>query len=50
MVKYLGASLMLCEKYNFSPYLKETLDIVKQQVDNVFGKEKEKQVALRNFI
>ena len=50
VVKYLGASLMLCEKYNFSPYLKETLDIVKQQVDNVFGKEKEKQVALRNFI
>ncbi len=46
VVKYLGPSLMLCEKYNFSPYLKQTLDIVKQNVDNIFGKEKEKQVGL----
>lgn len=49
VVKYLGPSLMLCEKYNFSPYLKQTLDIVKQNVDNIFGKEKEKQVGLGRF-
>ncbi len=49
VVKYLGPSMMLCEKYNFSPYLKQTLDLLKQQVDNVFGKEKEKQAALKNF-
>lgn len=49
VVKYLGPSLMLCEKYNFSPYLKQTLDILKQNVDNVFGKEKEKQVGLGAF-
>ena len=50
VTKYLGASLMLCEKYDFSPYLKQTLDIVKQNVDNIFGKEKEKQVGLGKFV
>lgn len=50
VVKYLGPSLMLCEKYDFSPYLKQTLDIVKQNVDNIFGKEKEKQVGLGMFV
>ncbi len=49
VVKYLGPSLMLCEKYNFSPYLKQTLEILKQNVDNIFGKEKEKQTGLGMF-
>ena len=50
VVKYLSHSLFLAEKYDFSPYLKETLNIIKSNVDGVFGKEKEKQVGLNSFI
>lgn len=50
VIKYLTPSLKLAEKYNFSPYLKQTLDLVKAQVDQVFGKEKDKQVGLGSFM
>ncbi len=50
VVKYLGPSLMLAQKYNFSPYLKETLQIAKMNIDHMFGKEKEKQVGLGAFV
>ncbi len=50
VIKYLIPSLKLAEKYDFSPYLKQTLDLLKEQVDQVFGKEKEKQVGLGSFM
>ena len=50
VVKYLKPSLMLAEKYDFSPYLKQTLQIIKTDIEHVFGKEKEKQVGLGEFI
>ena len=50
VIKYLGPSLMLAEKYDFSPYLKQTLNIIKADVEHVFGKDKEKQVGLGSFI
>ncbi len=50
VVKYLGPCLMLCEKYNFSPYLKQTIDMLRINMDNFFGKEKEKQIGLTGFI
>jgi DNA polymerase II large subunit len=50
VIKYLGPSLMLAEKYDFSPYLKETLEILKDNVDCVFGKAKDKQVGLGDFV
>ena len=50
VIKYLGPSLKLAEKYDFSPYLKQTLDIIKVNVDQVFGKEKDKQVGLGSFM
>ncbi len=50
VTKYLGPSLLLAEKYAFSPYLKQTLDILKTGVDHIFGKEKEKQVGLVAFM
>ncbi len=50
IVKYLGPSLMLCENYDFSPYLKQVLAIAKFNVDTLFGKEKEKQVGLAAFV
>ncbi|MEK6939395.1 MAG: DNA polymerase II large subunit [Nanoarchaeota archaeon] len=50
VIKYLTPSLKLAEKYDFSPYLKQTLDMVKEQIDMIFGKEKEKQVGLGSFM
>jgi len=50
VIKYLGPSLELAEKYDFSPYLKQTLEILQANVDQVFGKEKDKQVGLGSFI
>ena len=50
VIKYLGLSLKLADQYNFSPYLKQTLKLVEAQVEQVFGKEKEKQVGLGAFM
>ena len=50
VIKYLGPSLMLAEKYNFSPYLKQVLEILKADVEAVFGKSKDKQVGLGTFL
>ncbi len=49
IVKYLEPSLSLAEKYNVSDYLKQTLDLLQQRVEGVFGKEKEKQVGLGSW-
>jgi len=50
VIKYLGLSLMLAERYNFSPYLKQTLEIIQMDVDHIFGREKDKQVGLAEFM
>ena len=50
VVKYLGHSMKLAERYDFSPYLKQTLDLLQLNVEMVFGKEKEKQVGLGSFM
>ncbi|MBU0457276.1 MAG: DNA polymerase II large subunit [Nanoarchaeota archaeon] len=50
VIKYLEPSLKLATDYDFSPYLKQTLDLIKANVDQVFGKEKDKQVGLSSFI
>jgi DNA polymerase II large subunit len=49
IIKYLTPSLDLAKKYNVSPYLRQTLDITKERVDSVFGKEKEVQSGLNAF-
>ena len=50
VIKYLGHSMRLAEEYNFSPYLKQTLDLLQLNVEDVFGREKEKQAGLGDFI
>ncbi|MBI2667003.1 DNA polymerase II large subunit [Candidatus Woesearchaeota archaeon] len=50
VLKYLQPSLQLAEQYNFSPYLKQVLGILKAHTERVFGKEKEKQVGLKSFV
>jgi len=50
VVKYLGPSITLCENYNFSPFLKETINMLKFNIDTLFGKEKDKQIGLGEFM
>ncbi len=44
--KYLEPAINLANKYNLSPYLKQTLELVKRYIDSIFGKELERQEAL----
>ena len=46
IVKYLEPALSLADKYNLPSYLKQTLDLVKEHVDSIFGKESERQEGL----
>ncbi len=49
VIKYLHLSTNLGNKYNVPNYLKQTLLLLNQNVESVFGKEKEKQEALNAF-
>ncbi len=44
--KYLEPALDLAKKYNLSPYLKQTLQLTKENIDSIFGKDLEKQEDL----
>ena len=46
VIKYLEPSISLAEKFDVSPYLKETLELTKVRIESYFGKEKEKQTGL----
>ncbi|MBI2665562.1 DNA polymerase II large subunit [Candidatus Woesearchaeota archaeon] len=50
VIKYLQPALMLSQKYDFSPYLKQVLDILDYNVAFMFGREKEKQTGLAGFM
>ncbi len=50
ITKYLEPALNLAERYSVSPYLKQSLDLVKVRVEEVFGKEKEKQEGLARWV
>ena len=49
VIKYLDYTLKLAEEYDASPYIKESLYILKERIEEVFGKEKEKQLGLEAF-
>ncbi|MBD3361437.1 DNA polymerase II large subunit [Candidatus Woesearchaeota archaeon] len=46
VVKYFEPTESLANKYNVAPYLKQTIDLLRQRIEGVFGKEKEKQMGL----
>ncbi|MEA2036561.1 MAG: DNA polymerase II large subunit, partial [Nanoarchaeota archaeon] len=46
IIKYLEPAISLAEKYDLPHYLKQSLELTKRQVEGVFGKEKDKQIAL----
>jgi DNA polymerase II large subunit len=41
---------MLAEKYDLDPYLKQTLELLKVRVESYFGREKEKQTGLGDWL
>lgn len=47
--KYLEPALTLAKKYNLSNYLQQNLQIIKENIDSVFGKELEKQEVLARW-
>ena len=46
ITKYLEPAISLSEKYNLPPYLKQVLELTKDRVEGVFGKEMDKQEGL----
>ncbi|MFH1649405.1 MAG: DNA polymerase II large subunit [Candidatus Woesearchaeota archaeon] len=46
VIKYLGPSISLAKKYGVSTYLQQTLELTQQRIDELFGKDKEKQLGL----
>ncbi|MBD3259980.1 DNA polymerase II large subunit [Candidatus Woesearchaeota archaeon] len=46
VTKYLEPSLSIAERYNVSPYIRQTLELTKVRIESVFGKDKEKQEGL----
>jgi len=47
--KYLEPALQLANKYNLSSYIKQTLQLTKENIDSIFGKELEKQEKLEQW-
>ncbi|MEK6892394.1 MAG: DNA polymerase II large subunit, partial [Nanoarchaeota archaeon] len=46
IIKYLEPAISLSDKYNLPPYLKQVLQLTKDRVEGVFGKDKDKQEGL----
>ncbi|MCP3686260.1 MAG: DNA polymerase II large subunit [bacterium] len=46
IIKYLEPAISLADKYDVSAYLKQSLELTKKRVEDVFGKEHEKQEGL----
>jgi DNA polymerase II large subunit len=47
--KYLQPAMDLIEKYRLSPYIKQSMELTKRQIDSIFGKELEKQENLKQW-
>jgi len=49
IIKYLEPSLLLMKKYNLPSYTCQTLELLKDRVESVFGKKEDKQISLSQF-
>lgn len=49
VIKYLSHTLMLATQYNIPDYIKQTIELTRQRVESVFGKEQEKQEGLKKW-
>jgi len=46
IAKYLEPTISLAKKYNVSPYLQQTIELLRVRMESVFGKPPDKQVGL----
>jgi DNA polymerase II large subunit len=46
IIKYMKPSMSLSKKYNLPPYLDQTLELLQQRIDLMFGKETEEQETM----
>ena len=46
IIKYLEPTISLGEKFKIPSYLKQTIELTKQRIENYFGKETESQSGL----
>lgn len=46
VVKYLGPTISLVEKYHLSEYMRQTIEILQRRIEGLFGKDPEKQMGL----
>ncbi|MBU1136549.1 MAG: DNA polymerase II large subunit, partial [Nanoarchaeota archaeon] len=49
IVKYMEPALLLAEKYDVPPYIKQSLELTKSYIESIFGKESEKQEELKSW-
>jgi DNA polymerase II large subunit len=49
IIKYLEPALLLSRKFQLSPYLQQTLFLLKQSIEAVFGRELDKQQDLKKW-
>jgi len=47
--KYLETAIMLSKKYNLSIYVQQNIELLKRYIDSIFGREMEKQEALKKW-
>lgn len=47
--KYLDPALDLIKKYNLSSYMKQNIELTKEAIDSIFGKETEKQESIERW-
>ena len=47
IVKYLQPALDMAKKYNLPNYLKQNLEITQESIESIFGRDKERQEALK---
>ncbi|MEK6848667.1 MAG: DNA polymerase II large subunit, partial [Nanoarchaeota archaeon] len=50
IVKYLEPTLELVKKYNLPTYVRQSVELTKSYIESIFGKEKEKQVELKDWL
>ena len=49
IIKYLEPALTLANNFNVPIYMKQNLELTKNYIESIFGKEKEKQEALGKY-
>ena len=49
IIKYLEPAILLATKYDVPIYLKQTLELTKRRIESLFGKDVEKQEALKKW-